>query len=72
MIPPDFPIDTPEKVAAARVYLKLTQAELASQLRLLGPNSDQTVRRLETGFNQRIPGPTQVALECLVARKEVA
>ena len=64
---PDFPIDTPEKVTAAREYLGLTKESMAVVLRL-GPNGRATVRRLEQGGNDAIPGPTQIALEHLVEK----
>lgn len=64
---PCAPINTPEKVRAAREYLGLDKTHLAEALRL-GIHGRDTVRRLEAGTHNSIPGPTQLALEYLVSK----
>lgn len=59
------PIDTPERVKAARKALGLTQAQLAARLRLRANYGDATVRSWEAG-RREISGPAQVAIELLL------
>lgn len=55
---------TPADFRAARSSLGLTQHELAEALRM-GKWGFQTVGKWERG-EQPVPGPAQVALECLL------
>ena len=55
---------TPADLRKARKRLGLTQTELARALRM-GKNGYQSVSRWETDGND-IPGPAQVAIECLL------
>lgn len=55
---------TPADLRKARKRLGLTQNELAGALRM-GKNGYQSVSRWETDGNT-IPGPAQVAIECLL------
>lgn len=56
---------TPADLRAARKALGLTQSGLAEALRLSEKNGSRTVRIWETDGNT-IPGPVQVAIECLL------
>lgn len=56
---------TPADLRAARKALGLTQSALAKALRLSPKNGDRSVRIWETEGNT-IPGPVQVAVECLL------
>lgn len=56
---------TPADLRAAREALGLTQRQLAKALRLSEKNGDRSVRIWETDGNT-IPGPVQVAVECLL------
>lgn len=56
---------TPVDLRAAREALGLTQRGLAKALRLSDKNGDRSVRIWETDGNT-IPGPVQVAVECLL------
>lgn len=56
---------TPADLRAAREALGLTQRGLAKALRLSEKNGDRSVRIWETDGNT-IPGPVQVAVECLL------
>lgn len=59
------PIDTADRVLAARKALGMTQQQVADALRLQGENAKDTVRSWEK--NRRpISGPSQVALELLL------
>lgn len=60
-------INTPDKAKAAREYLGLNKAALGRVMRLGGGNGRETVRRIEDGGNDRVPGPYQIALEALVS-----
>jgi hypothetical protein len=68
---PRLPIDTPEKVTAAREWLGLDKPELARALRLAPVNGRNTVHRLEQD-GAAIPGPTQLALEYLIEKASIA
>lgn len=59
---------TPTDLRAARKSLGLTQSALAKALRLSPKNGDRSVRIWETEGNT-IPGPVQVAVECLLREK---
>jgi transcriptional regulator with XRE-family HTH domain len=61
---------TPGELKAARKTLGLSQSGLAEALRLSPANGDRTIRLWETGGNT-IPGPAQVAVECLLERKAI-
>lgn len=56
---------TPSELKVARKVLGLTQSGLAEALRLSPKNGDRSVRIWETEGNT-IPGPVQVAIECLL------
>jgi len=56
---------TPSELKTARKALGLTQSGLAEALRLSPKNGDRSVRIWETEGNT-IPGPVQVAVECLL------
>lgn len=56
---------TPEELRNARKAMGLTQSALAKALRLSPKNGDRSVRIWETDGNT-IPGPVQVAVECLL------
>lgn len=56
---------TPADLRTARKTLGLTQSGLAKALRLSEKNGDRSVRIWETDGNT-IPGPVQVAIECLI------
>ena len=58
---------TPADFRNARKTLGLSQAGLAEALRLSPKNGDRTIRLWETDGNT-IPGPAQVAIECLLER----
>jgi transcriptional regulator with XRE-family HTH domain len=58
---------TPADLRKARKRLGLTQNELAGALRM-GKNGYQSVSRWETD-GSTIPGPAQVAIECLLNHK---
>ena len=60
---------TPADLRAARKALGLTQSALAKALRLSPKNGDRSVRIWETEGNT-IPGPVQVAVECLLNHRE--
>lgn len=60
---------TPADLRKARKSLGLTQAELAKALRM-GKNGYQSVSRWETDGND-IPGPVQVAIECLLDHQAI-
>lgn len=64
---PRFPIDTPDKVTQARLWLRLDKPDLARALGLGEINGRNTVHRLEQE-GATIPGPTQLALEYLVVK----
>lgn len=55
---------TPDDFRAARKQLGLTQHQLAERL-LMGAHGWQSVSAWERG-ERPIPGPVQVAMECLV------
>lgn len=55
---------TPSDLRKARKRLGLTQNELAGALRM-GKNGYQSISRWETDGNT-VPGPAQVAIECLL------
>lgn len=59
---------TPADLKAARKTLGLSQTGLAEALRLSPANGDRTIRLWETKGNT-VPGPAQIAVECLLERK---
>lgn len=59
---------TPADLRAARKSLGLSQTGLAEALRLSPSNGDRTIRLWETE-GSTVPGPAQVAVECLLERK---
>lgn len=56
----------PEQLKAARKALRMSQADLARELRL-GENGERTVRRWERG-ERDIPGPVTVLIETWLGR----
>jgi DNA-binding transcriptional regulator YiaG len=56
---------TPADLRTARKALGLSQAGLAEALRLSPKNGARTIRIWETEGNT-VPGPAQVAIECLL------
>ena len=60
---------TPRDLRAARKALGLTQAGLASRLRLSEKNGDRSIRVWEQDGNT-VPGPVQVAVEYMLKEAE--
>lgn len=60
---------TPEQIKNIRKSLGLTQSELAEKLRLEPKSGRNTVRAWEMGKRQ-ITGPSSLALEYLMSKKE--
>lgn len=60
---------TPANLRAARKTLGLTQSALAKELRLSDKNGDRSIRIWETE-GSTVPGPVQVAVECLLNHRK--